>query len=80
VTRRGKPVTIAFFDAKPYDREFFNAANARHRYDIRYFENRLTQETAALADRICDLLKDPARRHEIARAGRVEAKAAGNGN
>jgi len=42
---------IAFFDAKPYEREFFDAANAAGpRCEIRYFENRLTGETAALAD------------------------------
>ena len=33
--------TIAFFDTKPYDRESFDRANAG-RYDIRYFETRLT--------------------------------------
>lgn len=38
---------IAFFDAKPYDRESFDAANDR--YEIHYFESKLTPETARLA-------------------------------
>ncbi len=37
---------LAFFDTKPYDRESFDRLNAG-RYDIRYFETRLT---AALRD------------------------------
>ncbi len=44
-------VSIAFFDTKPYDREFFNAVNAEgYGYNLRYFENRLNIETASLAD------------------------------
>ncbi len=46
-----KTVTIAFFDTKPYDRESFNAVNAsEYRYDICYFENRLTAGTLPLAE------------------------------
>ncbi len=44
------PVKIAFFDAKPYDREFFDAANVDFQYEIRYFENHLTFDTVVLAD------------------------------
>lgn len=40
---------IAFFDAKPYDRDSFDAANSG-RYDICYFDTRLTASTAILAD------------------------------
>ena len=32
---------IAFFDTKPYDKESFERQN-NGRYDIRYFETRLT--------------------------------------
>lgn len=42
-------ISIAFFDAKPYDRESFDAVNGDYDYDIRYFEHRLTAETAPLA-------------------------------
>jgi D-lactate dehydrogenase len=44
-------VSIAFFDTKPYDREFFDAINADgYGYNFRYFENRLKIETVSLAD------------------------------
>ena len=47
----GESISIAFFDAKLYDREFFNAVNTdRYGYDFRYFENRLNIETVSLAD------------------------------
>ena len=41
--------TLAFFDTKPYDRDSFDRANAG-RYDIRYFETRLTAAALPLAD------------------------------
>ena len=41
--------TIAFFDTKPYDRESFDRLNDG-RYDIRYFESRLTAAALPLAD------------------------------
>ncbi|MBQ7667517.1 MAG: 2-hydroxyacid dehydrogenase [Kiritimatiellae bacterium] len=40
---------IAFFDTKPYDRESFDRQNGG-RYDIRYFETRLTAAALPLAD------------------------------
>ena len=40
---------VAFFDTKPYDRESFDAAN-RGRYNIRYFETRLTPDAVPLAE------------------------------
>ena len=51
--------TIAFFDAKPYDREWFDQANTG--YDIRYLESRLTPATvqlAAGADAVCAFVND----------------------
>lgn len=39
--------TIAFYDAKPYDRTWFDRLNPG--YDLRYFECRLSRETTALA-------------------------------
>ena len=44
--------TLAFFDTKPYDRESFDRANAG-RYDIRYFETRLTAAALPLARGHC---------------------------
>jgi len=46
---------IAFFDAKPYDRDAFDRLNAG-RYDIRYFDTRLTEAALPLAnggDAVC---------------------------
>ena len=40
---------LAFFDTKPYDRESFERLN-NGRYDIRYFETRLTAAALPLAD------------------------------
>ncbi len=57
-----KPVSIAFFDAKSYDREFFNTINNDiYGYDIRYFENRLNPNTVKLAEGaqvICAFVND----------------------
>ena len=40
---------IAFFDAKPYDTESFNALNARYGYTIKYFKFHLTPDNVVLA-------------------------------
>lgn len=41
---------VAVFSTKPYDRRFFQKTNAQYQYDIAYFEPRLTDDTAKLAD------------------------------
>ncbi len=41
-------VKIAFFDTKPYDREFFELANSHYNFDIKYFKNHLNKDTAEL--------------------------------
>lgn len=40
---------IAFFDAKPYDRESFNELNKEYGFDIRYFRYHLTSDNVILA-------------------------------
>ncbi|ADI14619.1 2-hydroxyacid dehydrogenase [Truepera radiovictrix] len=40
---------LAIFSTKPYDRRFFEAANAEHGHGLHFFEPRLTPETASLA-------------------------------
>ncbi len=45
--------TIAFFDAKPYDRIWFDRFKDEYGFEIRYFENKLNGDTALLA-RGCD--------------------------
>ena len=50
---------IAFFDAKPYDRESFDRVNKN--YEIRYIESRLAAHTADLAqgcDGVCAFVND----------------------
>jgi D-lactate dehydrogenase len=42
-------VNVAFFSTKPYDRRFFDAANAGHGHTLNYLEPRLTPATAPLA-------------------------------
>ena len=40
---------IAFFDAKPYDYACFDYFAGQHGYEIHYFEGKLTEDTALLA-------------------------------
>lgn len=50
---------IAFFDAKPYDREWFDKINKK--YEIEYFESRLRPESARLAEgckAVCAFVND----------------------
>ncbi len=65
-------MTIAFFDAKEYDRDSFVAANAKmaeaDRHDIRFFETRLTMDTVRLAegcDVVCVFVNDEITREVI---------------
>ena len=51
--------TVAFFDAKPYDREWFDKFNTQ--YEIRYLESKLTPATVQLAagsDAVCAFVND----------------------
>lgn len=58
----GFPVKkIAFFDAKPYDRIWFDRKKEQADFDIRYFDDRLTPDTAVLAagcDAVCAFVND----------------------
>ena len=56
-----KKTHIAFFDTKPYDRQFFDIANQKHNFIIHYFESRLNPDSAALAkgfDAVCAFVND----------------------
>ena len=53
--------TIAFFDAKPYEKAPFDKANEKYGFNILYQDVRLTRETAALAqgaDAVCAFVND----------------------
>lgn len=52
---------ISVFSAKPYDRRFLDAANARHGHELRYFEAKLGGDTVGLAegsDAVCVFVND----------------------
>lgn len=54
-------IKVAFFDAKEYDRASFEKSNADGEFDIRFFETRLTEATAKLAegcDAVCVFVND----------------------
>ena len=48
-------IKIAFFDAKDYDMQSFMEANADEKYEIKYLETRLTEDTCVLAEG-CDVV------------------------
>lgn len=53
--------TIAFFDSKPYDREVFEKVNQNYGFKLKFFESKLSEETAILAknaDTICIFVND----------------------
>lgn len=40
---------IAFFDAKPYDQEFFEKSNEKFNFEMKFFKGHITMDTAPLA-------------------------------
>lgn len=54
-------ITIGFYDAKPYDIEYFNLINEQYGFKIKYIEARLNENTAMLAcdcDAVCAFVSD----------------------
>ena len=52
---------VAFFNTHPFERQFFDAANAEHRHDLHYIEARLTSATSSLAQgypAVCAFVND----------------------
>jgi len=52
---------IAFFDTKPYDERFFNDIISDYNFQIKYFENKLNEDTVSLAkgyDVVCAFVND----------------------
>jgi D-lactate dehydrogenase len=59
---------VALFSTKPYDRAFFQAANADFGHELAYFEPRLTAETCLLAggfEAICPFVNDSLDSHVL---------------
>ena len=60
---------IVMFDAKPYDKKWFDMCN-NGRYDIHYFESKLNEETVQLAqgaDLVCAFVNDDLNKKVIAK-------------
>lgn len=54
-------IRIAFFDSKPYDIAFFDEENKKYGFEIKYYESKLTPDTALLAsgyDAVCAFVND----------------------
>lgn len=52
---------VAFFDAKPYDRPFFERCGAQNEIRFKFFEDKLSEDTATLArgcDAVCVFVND----------------------
>jgi D-lactate dehydrogenase len=56
-----KSIKIAFFDTKPYDKDFFTEVNAQYGFDIKFLESHLNADTAVLTegcDAVCVFVND----------------------
>ena len=54
-------ITVSFYDAKPYDIEYFNRTNQQYGFDIRYIEAKLNTATAVFSkgsDAVCAFVSD----------------------
>ena len=74
-------MTIAFFDAKEYDRASFSAANEKlpeaERHEIRFYETRLTMDTVRLAEGcevVCAFVNDEITREIIDELVRMQVR------
>lgn len=59
---------IAFFDTKPYDKEWFNKMNENYGFEIKYYEYKLNPETAILAkdyEVVCAFVNDDINKETI---------------
>lgn len=54
-------ITISFYDAKPYDKKFFNIINEQYDFTINFFETKLGPDTVKLAEgseAVCAFVND----------------------
>ncbi len=52
---------VMVFDTKPYDRQYFDAENAKYGFELKYIEGKLNPDTARLAagyDAVCAFVND----------------------
>ena len=60
-TNREGPIRLAFFDTKPYDRDYFDVHKNEFAVEIKYFPVKLAADTASLAagyDAVCVFVND----------------------
>ncbi|MBD3418594.1 MAG: 2-hydroxyacid dehydrogenase, partial [Chitinivibrionales bacterium] len=53
--------SIAFFDTKPYDEQFFSRWNESYHFDITFLQSKLSEHTVSLTkefDAICVFVND----------------------
>ena len=70
-------IRIAFFDAKEYDRDSFVRSNDDRKYEIDYYETRLTEDTCRLAeghDVVCVFVNDDINRSVIDQLVKINVK------
>ena len=54
-------INVAFYDTKPYDKIWFDKYSEKYGVKIKYFESKLSEETAVLArdcDCVCTFVND----------------------
>ena len=68
---------IAFFDAKDYDKNSFIRSNSEDKFEINYFDTRLTEDTCRLAegaDAVCVFVNDDVNKNVIDTLVRMNVK------
>ncbi|MBR5766434.1 MAG: 2-hydroxyacid dehydrogenase, partial [Lachnospiraceae bacterium] len=61
MSEKDKKLKVAFFDSKDYDIESFEEAEQAKKFKIKYFDTKLTEDTAKLAkgyDVVCVFVND----------------------
>jgi len=61
LTKRETPIRLAFFDTKPYDRDYFDTNKHDFNVEIKYYPVKLSADTASLArgyDAVCAFVND----------------------
>jgi D-lactate dehydrogenase len=72
-----KFMRIIFFSSKPYDAEFFKAANHSHGHELTFLEAHLNEDTAPLAknaDAVCIFVNDVADHNVISSLAAIGVK------
>lgn len=70
-------MNIAFFSSKQYDQEYFNKFNDKFGYKLKFFDDKLTEETVALAKKcqaICLFVNDHADEKVLSLLAEMEIK------